>query len=194
MPLLRAADAVPCRPQRVLVAGSSGAGKTTLARRIGARLDLPIVEIDALFHGPQWVPRPSFEADVQAFAASPRWVTEWQYSPVRALLAERADLVVWLDLSRGLVLRQVLWRTVVRRLRRTTLWNGNREPPLRTLLTDRQHVVRWAWTTHRSSAARVEALHRDRPDLIVVRLRSRRDVERWADGPLGGVADRPTDA
>ncbi len=151
-----------------------------------------MVEVDALFHGPGWVPRPSFEADVRELAASARWVTEWQYAAVRALLADRADLLVWLDLPRALVLRQVLRRTVVRRLRRTQLWNGNVEPPLRTLLTDPEHIVRWAWTTHAASAARVEALHRERPGLVVVRLRSRREVERWCGGPLREVAGRPS--
>jgi adenylate kinase family enzyme len=38
----------------VLIAGTAGAGKSTLARRIAAALDIPHVEIDALFHGPQW--------------------------------------------------------------------------------------------------------------------------------------------
>ena len=191
MPLLLADDALPSRPQRVLVAGATGAGKTTLTRRIGARLDLRVVELDALFHGPGWVPRPSFEDDVRAFVAGPRWVAEWQYRAVRALLADRAELLVWLDLPRPLVLRQVVRRTVVRRLRRVELWNGNLEPPLRTLLTDQEHVVRWAWTTHAASAARVEALHRERPDLVVVRLRSRREVERWVGGPLRAAAGRP---
>ena len=44
--------------------GVSGAGKTTLAARLGRLLDVPHVEIDALFHGPGWTPREAFVADV----------------------------------------------------------------------------------------------------------------------------------
>ena len=95
-------------PARILVAGTSGAGKTTVASRLADLLDLPHVEIDALYHGPNWTPRESFVADVDAFSSGPRWVTEWQYGAVRALLAERADLVVWLDLARFAVVRQVV--------------------------------------------------------------------------------------
>ncbi|MCZ2836746.1 hypothetical protein [Modestobacter sp. VKM Ac-2985] len=98
MTLLGPDDPLPRRPSRVLVVGTSGAGRTTLAARIGALLDLPHVEIDALFHGPGWEARPSFEDDARRFAAEPTWVTEWQYEPVRPLLTERADLLVWLDL------------------------------------------------------------------------------------------------
>src|SRR5690349_19837931 len=121
MPLLGPADPLPARPNRVVVAGTSGSGKTTLAARIAEALDAPHVEIDALFHGPSWVPRPTFEEDVHRFAAEPTWVTEWQYSSVRDHLAERADLVVWLDLPKATVMRQVARRTLLRRVRRQRL-------------------------------------------------------------------------
>ncbi|WP_299954339.1 hypothetical protein [uncultured Modestobacter sp.] len=188
MPLLGPDDPLPRRPARVLVAGASGAGKTTLATRIGVVLGLPRVELDALFHGPGWAPRPEFEDDVREFAAGPAWVTEWQYRPVRPLLAGRTDLLVWLDLRRALVMGQVVHRTLDRRLRRTELWNGNVEPPLHTVLTDPEHIVRWAWQTHHQSAQRVRDLRRQRPDLVVVRLTSRRQVDRWAGQTLCGVA------
>ncbi|MGY1807010.1 hypothetical protein ACI8AF_06525 [Blastococcus sp. SYSU D00669] len=184
MPLLGPTDPLPHRPARVLVAGTSGSGKTTLASRIAHALGSEHVEIDALFHGPGWTRRPSFEADVHAFAAGPTWVTEWQYDSVREHLAERADLLVWLDLPRPVVMRQVVLRTLVRRLGHRELWNGNVEPPLRTVLTDREHIVRWAWTTHGRAGARVTGLLDRRPDFVVVRLRSRAEVARWLDGPL----------
>ena len=170
---------------RILVAGTSGAGKTTVAARIAARLGVLHVEIDALYHGPGWVPRESFVADVEAFSAAPGWVTEWQYGAVRALLADRADLVVWLDPPVPRVMRQVVVRTVQRRLRRRELWNGNIEGPLSAVLTDPDHIVRWAWRTRHKTAARIAELRARRPDLPVVRLRSRREIDRW----LAGLGD-----
>jgi len=190
VPLLTDQDPIPGSPRRVLVAGTSGSGKTTLAARIGELLQIPHVEIDALFHGPGWTPRPTFEDDVRRLVAGPAWVTEWQYSQVRELLAERADLVVWLDLSRGRVMKQVVRRTLRRRLRREALWHGNVEPPLRTILTDPEHIVRWAWSTHGLSASRINALRERRPGLGVVRLTTRAAVERWVVGPLQDAADQ----
>jgi adenylate kinase family enzyme len=184
VPLLAFLDPLPQRPRRVLVAGTSGSGKTTLAARIGTALQLPHVEIDALFHGADWTPRPSFTDDVHRFSAAPTWVTEWQYGTVRAHLAERADLLVWLDLPRTVVMRQLVRRTLIRRLRRQPLWNGNVEPALRTVFTDPQHILRWAWNTHHKTAPRVEELLTRRPDLTVVRLRSRAEVTSWLSGPL----------
>lgn len=187
MPLLSPTQPLASRPSRVLVAGTAGAGKTTLAGAVSAALGIEHVEIDALFHGPGWTPRPSFVADVARLAAGPAWVTEWQYDAARPLLAERADLVVWLDLPRGTVMRQVVTRTVRRRHRREVLWNGNVEPPLRTILHDPEHIVRWAWASHSRNAERVARLVDERPDLAVVRLRSHREAGTWLRSVLAAA-------
>ena len=184
MPLLGPDDALPHRPQRVLVAGSSGAGKTTVAAAVAGVLGVPRVEMDALFHGPAWTPRPSFLDDVSRVVASPAWVTEWQYPAARQLLLERADLLVWLDVPRVRAMRQVTARTLRRRWRREVLWNGNVEPPLRTVFSDPEHLLRWTRATHAHTATRVAVVLERVPDLAVVRLRDRRAVHRWLTGPL----------
>jgi adenylate kinase family enzyme len=184
-------DPLPVRPRRVLVSGASGAGKTWLAAEIAQRLGLPHTEIDALYHGPGWEPRDEFVADVRALAAREEWAVEWQYTQVRDLLADRADLVVWLDLPRWRVLSQVTRRTLRRRLRRQALWNGNLEPPLRTIFTDPEHIIRWSWASHPRVAPRIAGLRESRPDLPVVRLRSRAEVRTWLAGPLTTSAPPP---
>ena len=40
--------------ERVVVVGSSGSGKTTVARALAERLDVHYVELDALHHKPNW--------------------------------------------------------------------------------------------------------------------------------------------
>ena len=177
--MLSATDPLPRRPRRILVAGTSGSGKTTLAARIGGLLGVPHTEIDALYHGAGWTQRPEFEADVEGFTSEDRWVTEWQYSIVRNLLAERADTVVWLDLPYPMVLARVVRRTLRRRVRREELWNGNVEPPLHTFFTDPEHVVRWSISTRNLNQERIPALAAAHPHLVVVRLRRRGDVDRW---------------
>jgi adenylate kinase family enzyme len=181
-------DPLPHRPRRILVAGTSGAGKTTLAAALSDRLGVPHTEIDGLFHGPRWTRRPEFAADVAAFAAADEWVTEWQYTAVRPLLLARADLLVWLDLTRPAVMRQIVPRTLRRRVRRVELWNGNVEPPLWTILTDRDHILRWAWRTHPETAARVRAVLAAPDPPVTVRLRDRREVRGWLDGPVAALA------
>ena len=186
--MLSASDPLPRPPERVAVAGVSGSGKSTLARRIAGLLDLPYTEMDALHHGPGWTKRPEFESDVDTFLAGARWVTEWQYEYARPRITERADLMVWVDLPFPLTLSRVVRRTVRRRVRREELWNGNLEGPLHTFFTDREHIVRWAISTRRLYHDRIPAVAAARPDLPIVRLRTRGDVDRWLGGLPASLA------
>ena len=111
-------------------------------------------------------------------------MTEWQYGKARPLLLRRADLLVWLDLPRAVVMGRVVRRTAQRRLNRTVLWNGNFEPPMSTFFTDHDHIVRWAWRTHHENAERVAAAVALRQNLVVVRLHRQREVDHWVAGPL----------
>ena len=166
-------------PVRIAVAGVSGAGKTTLADRIADRLGLPRTELDSLYHGPDWTPRETFVDDVRAVLDRPAWVVEWQYRQVRAMILDRAELLVWLDLPTPVVMRQLTRRTLRRRVRHEELWNGNQEPPLRTILTDDEHIVRWGWSTRNTLRGLDARLAKEAPHLVVVRLRSRAQVEDW---------------
>jgi len=179
--MLTATDPLPCRPARILVAGVTGSGKTTLASHIGELLGIPHTEIDSLFHGPDWTPRESFAADVEQFTAAPDWVTEWQYGQARALLAERADTLIWLDFPIPLSLWRLIRRTVTRRLLRQKLWNGNIEPPFHRIFTDRNYILRWGWRTRAKCRTMVPALETTAPHLQLVRLRSPREVHVWLE-------------
>jgi adenylate kinase family enzyme len=177
-------------PRRVLVVGVSGAGKSTLAREIGARLGIQYVELDGLYHGPGWQPRPTFADDVAALVARDAWITEWQYDAARPLTLARAELLVWLDLPTWRVLGQLTRRTVVRRVRRERLWNDNVEAALHTVLTDRDHILRWAWRTRHKYDGLERRLSVERPDLTVVRLTSHEESRAWL-ATLPAPGDRP---
>lgn len=181
------------RPQRVLVIGTSGAGKSTFAARLAHRLACPHVELDDLFWGPRWTPKPppQFAALVAAAAAGERWVIDGNYSSVQALLWPRATHVVWLNYSRPRVMWRVLRRTLSRLLARRELWHGNRESWRRTLLS-RESILAWAWTTHAQRARRFQALRDEgvHPHLHWVELDSPRQAAAW----LQACSHRPAAA
>jgi adenylate kinase family enzyme len=139
---------------RISVQGTSGAGKTTLARRLAARLGVPHIELDAINWQPGW--RGLNDDDPAEFAmrvgqalAAEAWVCDGNYGDaVRPLVLARATDCVILDYDRTVVMRRVIWRSFSRWLLRIELWpgTGNREDIRMWLQPDQP--IRWAWSTH----------------------------------------------
>lgn len=100
--------------QRVMVIGGPGAGKSTLAREIGARLGLPVVHIDALFWQPGWVEgdRAALASRLREIYADTAWVVEGNYSATWPERLARADTLIHLDLPGWLRLLRVLRRAL----------------------------------------------------------------------------------
>jgi len=181
--MLSADDPLPFRPERVLVAGVTGSGKTTLSRRLAALWELRHVEIDGLFHGPEWTPRAEFLDDVRAFAADERWVTEWQYTSkgTDEILTPRAQLAVWLDYPYRVVRSRLLRRTLSRSILRTRMWNGNVEKPIWRMVgsTPEESILAWQTATLHKWTERFPQVQERFPHLTIVRLTHPRETERW---------------
>jgi hypothetical protein len=167
--------------QRINVIGTSCSGKTTLAREIARRLDLPYVELDALFWGPGWtpVPDPTFRRRVERAAGAERWVIDGSYAKIRPITWGRADTVVWLDYPMPLVLFRWARRTLARIRTREEFWpgTGNRESVRNALRHD--GLLWWILRTHRPRRRRTLDAVEDHPGITVIRLRSPRAAERW---------------
>jgi adenylate kinase family enzyme len=143
--------------RRVAVIGPSCSGKTTTAGRLAAILGVPLVELDALHHDANWTEAPTdlFQERVRtALAAAPDgWVVDGNYyGKLGPLVIDQADTIIWLDIPYGKAVLRVLRRTFGRILRRTELWNGNRET-LRSSL-GRESIIWWVLRRHRGFAAR----------------------------------------
>jgi adenylate kinase family enzyme len=170
---------------RISLVGNSGSGKTTVARELGRRLGLPVLELDSIYHQPGWTELDvgEFRARVAAFVGQESWVVDGNYrSQIGDLVWRRADTVVWLDLPRRLVMRQVTGRTLGRGLLRRELWNGNRESLRNALRRDPERsIIRWAWTQHEGYRAAYASALQDPANshLRVVRLTSRQAVRAW---------------
>lgn len=166
-----------------MVVGPSGSGKTTAAAAIGERLGLPVIELDAINHLPNWqeMPRGEFRSTVmrRLGEATGGWVCDGNYTArVMDVVVQRADTIVWLRLPFRVVFTRLVRRTFRRAINREVLWNGNREPILWTLFNPNS-VVWYMVRTWRSGTRHIEQVIAEsnaRPRIIV--LRSPRDVAR----------------
>lgn len=157
------------QPQRVMVIGSSGSGKSTISRKLAKRYRLPLVHLDHHFWQPGWV-QPSDEQwrrQVGDLISEEHWLHDGNYSSTMALRLQRADLVVFLDMSRS----RCLWRVLVRFLlgRQDIPGCGDRI---------RWRFLRYIWQFPRRSRPRVLDRLTDF-DGEVVRLRRPREVQRF---------------
>ena len=183
--------------RRVSVVGSPGSGKSTLARELASTLGLPHLELDSVFHQPHWEPLPTdeFQRAVAARAAEDGWVIDGNYSRVQPIVWARADTVVWLDLPKRTVMRQVIWRTLRRAVTRQELWNGNREPFNNFFrLAPERSIISWAWHNHAKYRDRYGAAAPADPanaHLTFIHLTSPRDVSRFLADPVSYPRQSP---
>ncbi|MGX1770450.1 AAA family ATPase [Dietzia sp. NPDC055340] len=177
--MLDADDRITWGPKRIAVAGVSGSGKTTLCDELAEVLRCGRVELDSLYHGPNWTPRETFLEDVEGLISAPCWVVELQYREARPLIVSRADTILWLDYPTRIQMTRLIRRTVRRRLQREELWNGNYEPPLWKALIDEDHILRWGWRTRKKLKPVMPTLEGRFPGLHVVHLTHPSQTSRW---------------
>ncbi|ALJ21527.1 toxin [Microbacterium sp. No. 7] len=180
---------MPSAARRLRIVGVSGSGKSSLAERVAERTGWPRLELDAVFWDAGWAYRDLDEARrvVRGFAdAHPdAWVVDGNWSSrMQGLLDPGepggADVVVWLDHPRAVVMRRVIARTLRRGLTREELWHGNRERPATWLRwKPEENIVRWSWVQF--PVMRERMLRRIAEGEPVLRLRGQRAVEAWLD-------------
>jgi len=174
-------------PSKLSIVGSSGAGKSTLGRRIAAKLGIPHLELDAVYHQAHWTPLEDaeFRRRVTTFMEQhPHWVIDGNYRAVQSLVWARASQVVWLDLPRRQSMVRLLWRTLKGGVTREELWNGNTERPMQIFDPNpEENVVLWAWKRHDAQQKAYTTAMTDPQwhPLRFHRLRTQRAVERFVD-------------
>jgi adenylate kinase family enzyme len=160
---------------RIQVVGTSGSGKSTLAKVIARELALTHLELDSIYHQPNWtaLPTEEFRAKVLEFASQDAWIIDGNYSKVRDILDARITQIIWLDYPRWFVMLRLFRRTLWRAITSQELWNGNRESAKTWLNPDpKENILLWAWTTHARTRQRYETLFNEQTDTVKIRIGS----------------------
>ena len=158
--------------ERVIIIGCGGAGKSTLARKLGEKTGLPVVHLDKLFWKPGWVESTKEEIDqkIQEEIAKPRWIMDGNFNRTMQQRIERCDTVIYLDFSRAACLFGVAKRIL------TTY--GTVRPDMGEGCTERFDLefLRWVWNFNKNKRQRYYDLLNTLEDKQVYILKSRREV------------------
>ena len=130
--------------------GTTGSGKTTLARHLARCLSYRHIELDAINWQPNWteLPPDAFRDAVADAVSAEKWVLDGNYSRVRDIVWAHTDTVVWLNYSLPVMMSRLWRRTWTRTVGGEALWAGNRESLTQQLFT-RDSILLWQLQTYK---------------------------------------------
>lgn len=146
---------------RYLVIDTSGAGKSTFAKKMAVQTQCPYIELDSYYWGPGWqaVAPEQFKRCVVEATQGTRWIADGNYSAVREVLWSRATHVVWLNYSQFTVFSRLLWRTLSHGITGKRLSHGNRES-LRMALFSKDSILLWSLSSYAKNQSKFAALRK----------------------------------
>jgi len=162
-------------PERIIILGNAGSGKSTLSRILGEILNYPVSHLDQLFWQPGWIkPDPlEFREKVSESVLASSWISEGNYAPrTFDLRLPRADLVVWLNTPRIVCLFRVLIRSF-RNQKRPDLPAGCSEKINHEFF----NFLRYVWRFDTQDRPTIEKLCKEYgSEIPVVYLRNRKQI------------------
>lgn len=161
--------------KRVIIIGCGGAGKSTLARKMGELTGIPVIHLDQLFWKPGWVERTREEFDpmIQRELEKEAWIMDGNFSRTLPQRIQRCDMVIYLDFSRMSCLLGVLKRVL------TTY--GKVRPDMGEGCPERMDFdfMKWVWNYNQNKRESNYRLLNEATHAETVVLKNRRSVRRF---------------
>ena len=166
--------------KRIMVMGSSGSGKSTMAKRLGEATGLPVTHLDSISWLPGWVeaPKEAFAEKLREIVQGEAWIIDGNYrSWALDERLERADTIIFLDFSR--------YTCLLRAIKRRIMYHGKTRPDMGEGCPEKldKWLVRWIWGYPKRSRGKTLAwLAEIQPPKQVIHLKGNRAVKKFLHG------------
>jgi adenylate kinase family enzyme len=162
--------------RRIVIIGPLGAGKSTLALKLGRLLGITVHHLDWLYWGDAWTATPpsEWQALLDRIVAGESWIIDGNFTSSLPERLAAADTVIYLDMPRFTSTIRATKRRILHRWRRAPGMPGGPRPMFNVQL------FRWIWEF--PSQHRPYLLGQLRQPSVAdktIILRGRRDVRRF---------------
>ena len=165
-----------------MIIGNGGAGKSTLAVKMGQCLGLPVIHLDQKHWQPGWVPTPHevWDERLRELVARECWIMDGNYARTQEMRMERADTIILLDFPAWLC----VWRVFKRVFESYGKVRPDLAPGCPEQFPDLEFLL-WIWRFGRRSRPSLMArLEKHRAGRKVFILTGPRDVRRFLSSNL----------
>jgi len=162
--------------RKIVIFGSSGAGKSYLSRRIAELTGYPSYHLDAELLKPGWIMLEHNEsvARQNEIISGNKWIIEGNYKKTMELRYVAADLVIFIDVGR--------FRRIVSVLRR----RGQKRPELpdyfkdyRLFSKENVEFLKIVWSHDKATRKAVFSMREKYPNTPFLHVKGRREVNKW---------------
>ena len=162
--------------ERVLIIGCGGAGKSTMARKLGERTGIPVVHLDQIYWSPgnwQHLERAEFDALLAIELEKPHWILDGNFDRTMEWRLEKCDTVIYLDFNRFACIFGWLKRVI-------TNW-GTARPDMAPGCNEwfDPEFAKWLWNFNKKNRTRYLNLLKEAEGKTVYILRNRRQVNNF---------------
>ena len=164
--------------ERIMIIGCGGAGKSTLARKLGEKTGLPVVHLDQIYWSPgNWehLEKTEFDHLLMLELEKPRWILDGNFNRTMELRLEKCDTVIYLDFNRI--------QCILGWLKRVITNCGTARPDMAPGCNEwfDPEFAKWLWNFNKQNRARYLEILDNQKNKDVYILRNRRQVKRFLD-------------
>lgn len=165
--------------KKIMLIGSGGAGKSTLARKIGEKLDIEVYHLDALLWKPNWqqVSREDQRSIQEKIVQKKEWVIDGNYGGTMDIRLKAADTIIFMDIHRIIC--------VYRALKRFFQYRSNNRPDMVEGNDEKIDLkfYQWIWNYPRDKRPEIlQNLEQLADEKNIVILKTPKEVRKFVSG------------
>nr|WP_249310318.1 DNA topology modulation protein [Bacillus sp. FJAT-49736] len=159
-----------------MIIGSGGAGKSTLARQLGEKINIDVFHLDKLFWKPNWtgVPKEEQKKIQKELVKKEEWIMDGNYSGTMDIRLNEADTIVFLDIHRT--------TCIFRAFKRIVKYRKKTRPDMGEGCPERfdWQFFKWIWEYPENKRPQIlKRLHLLSGYKEIIILKSRKEIEQF---------------